>query len=375
MKNKISTLAAAALFSLAAISANAATTYTFSLLDALGGGSRTLTANRINDSGQIVGYSQNIDGSERATLWSSDNYASPQELGNSGSILSSRALGINNSGNIVGWSKSISNIDSANFWSINDFTATQLPSSTSNVRAAVINDSNQIVGVSSGSLVLWSDPTSSPVVGNSGVPQEINNSGNVVGQSQGNPYVWNINSSQSRPLVNFDGGYSTGVALGINNSGNIVGYLDVQPTPSDTLYTQAAFWGNGSALPFALESLGGATKSGRATAVNDLQQVVGRSLDANNVQKATLWDGANVIDLNTYLDSATVDAGWMLTSASDINNNGWIIGTARNSISGLSKGYLLQSVSQVPEADTSAMLLTGLGVVGFMARRRKNIQA
>jgi len=29
----------------------------------------------------------------------------------------------------------------------------------------------------------------------------------------------------------------------------------------------------------------------------------------------------------------------------------------------------------VPEADTPAMLLTGLGVVGFMARRRKNIQA
>ncbi len=28
-----------------------------------------------------------------------------------------------------------------------------------------------------------------------------------------------------------------------------------------------------------------------------------------------------------------------------------------------------------PEADTSAMLLTGLGVIGFMARRHKNTQA
>ena len=33
------------------------------------------------------------------------------------------------------------------------------------------------------------------------------------------------------------------------------------------------------------------------------------------------------------------------------------------------------SVAAVPEADTSAMLLTGLGVVGLMVRRRKNTQA
>jgi hypothetical protein len=31
--------------------------------------------------------------------------------------------------------------------------------------------------------------------------------------------------------------------------------------------------------------------------------------------------------------------------------------------------------SAVPEADTSAMLLTGLGVIGFMARRRNKAAA
>jgi hypothetical protein len=31
--------------------------------------------------------------------------------------------------------------------------------------------------------------------------------------------------------------------------------------------------------------------------------------------------------------------------------------------------------ASAPEADTSAMLLTGLGVIGFMARRCKNTQA
>lgn len=33
------------------------------------------------------------------------------------------------------------------------------------------------------------------------------------------------------------------------------------------------------------------------------------------------------------------------------------------------------TIAPVPEADTSAMLLTGLSVVGFMARRRKNTKA
>jgi len=36
---------------------------------------------------------------------------------------------------------------------------------------------------------------------------------------------------------------------------------------------------------------------------------------------------------------------------------------------------LLQSVAAVPEADTSAMLLMGAGVMGFIARRRKQVAA
>jgi hypothetical protein len=38
-------------------------------------------------------------------------------------------------------------------------------------------------------------------------------------------------------------------------------------------------------------------------------------------------------------------------------------------------GLTLSSLAPIPEADTSAMLLTGLGVIGFMARRRRKTQA
>ena len=49
------------------------------------------------------------------------------------------------------------------------------------------------------------------------------------------------------------------------------------------------------------------------------------------------------------------------------------VGTNNNSMKLTS--FAPASVAAVPEADTSAMLLTGLGVVGLMARRRKNTQA
>jgi hypothetical protein len=141
MKSKISKLAVAALFSLAAVSANAAPSYTFTLLEALGGGSRIVSANKINDSNQIVGYTGNNFGVDRATLWSGSNYYSPQELVTSDSISLSRALDINNSGNIVGWSRVAGN-EYANLWRINNLTVSQLPSSVSLIKAAVINDSS-----------------------------------------------------------------------------------------------------------------------------------------------------------------------------------------------------------------------------------------
>ena len=48
---------------------------------------------------------------------------------------------------------------------------------------------------------------------------------------------------------------------------------------------------------------------------------------------------------------------------------------AFNTDSFVTQAFLLQSVAAVPEADTSAMLLMGAGVMGFMARRRKQVAA
>ncbi len=86
-----------------------------------------------------------------------------------------------------------------------------------------------------------------------------------------------------------------------------------------------------------------------------------------------MWDGDSIIDLNSFLDASAVSAGWVLTDAKDINENGWIVGSASNSRLGISSHAFLMTAA-VPEPETYAMMLMGLGLMGFVARRRKNQQ-
>ena len=71
-------------------------------------------------------------------------------------------------------------------------------------------------------------------------------------------------------------------------------------------------------------------------AINDSGQVVGSSpLDP------ILWTDGNVIDLNRFLDDRLVNQGWNLTKATDINDNGWIVGTAVNNQTNVNHAFLL----------------------------------
>ena len=81
-----------------------------------------------------------------------------------------------------------------------------------------------------------------------------------------------------------------------------------------------------------------------------------------------------------------VSNGWTEITISDINNNGQIVGTGVNS-HGQGEVFILSYTPDtqfnpspifiplllVPEPETYAMLLAGLGLIGFMARRRKEI--
>lgn len=79
-----------------------------------------------------------------------------------------------------------------------------------------------------------------------------------------------------------------------------------------------------------------------------------------------LWiDGASY-DLNSLIDPA---AGWTITSASKINERNQILAEGCNA-SGCGS-LLLSPLAAVPEAETYAMMLLGVGIIGAAARRRR----
>lgn len=66
-------------------------------------------------------------------------------------------------------------------------------------------------------------------------------------------------------------------------------------------------------------------------------------------------------DLNSLVK---LEDGIFLSDATDINDRGQIIANASDG-----RAYLL---FPVPEPEAYAMLLAGLGLMGFMARRKQN---
>lgn len=161
-------------------------------------------------------------------------------------------------------------------------------------------------------------------------------------------------------------GGTSSFAYGINGAGQVVGFAH----PAGNVEIHATLWNGGTVTD--LGTLGGATSAALGT--NNAGQVVGFSITADGTKShAMLWSGSTATDLNTLLDASTVSAGWYLQGATGINDNGWIVGNVGNTFTGVSHAFLL-SVSAVPEPESFAMLLAGLGMIGAFVRRRKSRQ-
>lgn len=166
----------------------------------------------------------------------------------------------------------------------------------------------------------------------------INDKGDVAGSSDNRDNwrratVWR--GTKVIDLGTLGGRYSDANAL--NGRGQVVGSSE---TAGGDVH--AALW-DGKAVT-DLGTLPGGTYS-EAIAINDAGVTVGLSFvtEAREVldQRATIWKGGAIIDLNTLLDDETRAAGWLLLSARAINDHGVITGVATNTIVHTSHAFLL----------------------------------
>ena len=332
--------------SLAGLTANA--DYIFSPLDTLGG--TYGSANAISASGQVVGVSTDVNESAFATFWSNGVL----NLAPHGAT-SSSANAINASGQVVGAFNGIN----AFLWSNGSFVDLG-PSGAAYSSANAINASGQVVGVSNDGInldhaSLWSNGSYTDLgvtlVGVSSSANAINDAGQVAGHytdSTGDHAIWWNNG------VPMDLGV-LGKAMGINASGQVVGYVD---TTGQGDYS-ATLWDNG--VPTDL----GAGVWSKAFGINASGQIVGISGSS-----AALWSNGVLTDLNSLLSPTLVSDGWVLLQANAINDNGDIVGTAYNSVLGITSQAFLLSVAAVPEGDPLVMLLIGLSFMCFIIRRQ-----
>ena len=102
----------------------------------------------------------------------------------------------------------------------------------------------------------------------------------------------------------------------INNLVHVCGWSMIEP---NNPASRGFVWADG--IMKSVGTLGGIYSA--AFGLNDLDQVVGASTRADGTQAAFLWQGDQITDLNTLLPPGT---GWFLSSASDIDNDGVIVG-------------------------------------------------
>ncbi|KIO48155.1 HAF repeat-containing PEP-CTERM protein [Nitrosospira sp. NpAV] len=265
----------------------------------------------INDAGQVVGVSGTSANEYKAFVTGPDG-AGIRDL--DAPPLGGYSLAINNSGQVVGTTESggefngfITGPDGVGLRTLSTLTG-----------ATGINDSGQVVGSFSAP---FNGASNAAITGPDGVgARDLGSLG--------------------------DGGGS--FAIDINNTGQVVGGSSL--SPGDV--SHAFITGPDGAGMRELGTLGGGYSS--VDGINDAGQVVGAfSTSSGDHAFITGPDGVGMTDLNSLVD---LPDGVILTRATDINNEGQVIAIAM--------------ASSIPEPEGYAMLLAGLGLVGFAVRRK-----
>ncbi|MGD0180839.1 MAG: hypothetical protein ABSC15_13570 [Terriglobales bacterium] len=250
------------------------------------------------------------------------------------------AAGVNNQGRLVGWAENTIHDPTCAGTQVLQFEAviwgprlnqmTQLPplAPDPDSAATAINDKDQVVGISGlCSVAVGGASAEHALLWENGVPTDL---GNIGGQA------WN-----------------TPVAL--NNHGQIVGFANTSGDENAPLSPTAFIWTKASGMK-AIPPYGTDTND-IAFDVNEKGQIVGQSFNTNSgASRAIFWQNNVLSDLNTLVIQPT---SLYLTLAQGINDGGEIAGTAIDTSSGETVGFLAVPVfdgSGNPDIASSAKL-------------------
>ena len=291
----------------------------------------------INNSGQVVGFSQNApteSPDSQAFLWKEGTMNALPYFGGHNS--NSNALDINNFGQVVGYSN-----EEAVLWQNGEIIALGT-TGIDNSPAYAINDAGHIVGFQHTSSIdssspyhawLWDSVNGLQDIDTTGCSfaYDINDAGIIVGRAGSPVYtacIWQ--DGEMMPVQAFR------QFEAINNFGQIVGVTEV----GNQLH--AALWDDGEIT--VLGVLDGTTDSS-ARDINNFGQVVGNSGAGYN-ERAFLWENGTMIDLNDLVDA---DPGFILATAYGINDLGQIVGYGE--IDGYRHAFLLTPIPKPVEID------------------------
>jgi len=283
-------------------------------------GGATSGADGINAAGQIVGLSQITSSTLfHGYVW---DPAGLKDLGTFGGPQSG-ARAINDRGDVVGWSHTANNEKHAFYY--HDGRMIDLGSlAGSPVDAYSLNDFGEVVGSYISGMYerafVWSGGTMLDIGTLGGTDSRayaVNSHGDVVGfarptdDSQLHACLWHNGIPSDLGTL---GGWAS-FAYDINDNGKIVGWSLEDPNT----VSHAFEWADGEMID--LGTLGGTYSA--AFAINLSGLSVGASSDASGQQRAVMWEGGRILDLNTLIAPG---AGWLLTMATDLNDNGQIVG-------------------------------------------------
>ncbi len=171
----------------------------------------------------------------------------------------------------------------------------------------------------------------------------INAAGEVAGVFDGRASLWQNSGRQDLGTLP---GHTASAARGINASGQVVGESGTPPSQSRAFVWHAGVMQDLGTLPGDVSS--------QATAVNAAGLVVGWSRSASAASRAVLWRVGVASDLNAALPAGS---GWVLTSATGINDAGQIAGVGLHD--GQTRAFLMTPVAPGAPSSLASAVLPG----------------